>query len=435
MARMLESEEAARRLGVKVTTLYAYVSRGLLVSHPAPTGRRSLFEMEEVERLARRSRQGKAVETRMATITTGITQLTDEGPVYRGRRATDLATGSTFEEVAEWLWDADADHGADGRGEPGRPTPSAGAEDGAWLPVSMGPPPEIGRTGRIRWAVVMAGALDPLRADLRPEAVARTARGVVASMVAMVAAPESAPLQSGWGQPDIEGGTIAADAPATSLVLDGGRIAPDSIAQRLTSALAPAPTVELVRGVNATLVLMADHELATSTMAVRMAASTRADLYDALLAGLGTIAGPLHGGASQLAFSLLVDADRVGVERALDDTLRWQGVLPGFGHSVYKNGDARCTVLLDLFERLAEPAQVELVRSLIELAGAHTIPLPNVDLAMAAIAWSTGMPADAGRTLFSVARVAGWVAHYLEELGERPLRYRARAVYAAPGRR
>jgi citrate synthase len=279
----------------------------------------------------------------------------------------------------------------------------------------------------------MAGALDPLRADLRPEAVVRTARRVVASMVAMVAAPEPAAPQAGWGRPDIEGAPIA-DPPTSNVVLDGGRVVADTVAERLTAALVPAPTPELVRGVNATLVLMADHELATSTMAVRMAASTRADLYDALLAGLGTIAGPLHGGASQLAYSLLVDAERVGVERALDDTLRWHGVLPGFGHSVYKNGDARCTVLLDLFDRLAEPAQVELVRSLIDLAGAHTIPLPNVDLAMAAIAWSTGMAADAGRTLFTVARVAGWVAHYLEELGERPLRYRARAVYAAPGR-
>src|SRR5580704_16957620 len=128
MARMLESEEAARRLGVKVTTLYAYVSRGLLVSHPAPTGRRSLFEMDDLERLARRSRQGKAVETRMATITTAITQLTDEGPLYRGVRATDLATESTFEEVAVWLWDADADEAVAHRGEIVRPTPSAGAD-------------------------------------------------------------------------------------------------------------------------------------------------------------------------------------------------------------------------------------------------------------------------------------------------------------------
>src|SRR5580692_12171836 len=98
MGRMLESDEAARRLGVKMATLYAYVSRGLLVSHPSPTGRRRLFEVEEVERLARRSRQGKAVETRMATITTGITQLTDEGHLYRGRPAIGLATALTYEE-------------------------------------------------------------------------------------------------------------------------------------------------------------------------------------------------------------------------------------------------------------------------------------------------------------------------------------------------
>ena len=81
---MLESDEAARRLGVKVSTLYAYVSRGLLVSHPAASGRRRLFDVDEVERLARRSRQGKAVETRMVTITTGITQLTDDGPDLPG---------------------------------------------------------------------------------------------------------------------------------------------------------------------------------------------------------------------------------------------------------------------------------------------------------------------------------------------------------------
>ena len=112
-----------------------------------------------------------------------------------------------------------------------------------------------------------------------------------------------------------------------------------------------------------------------------------------LLAGLATLAGPLHGGASQLAYSLLDDAQRHGVEQALNDTLRWQRVLPGFGHTVYKNGDARFTVLLQLFEQLAPPDHVELVGSLIEIARAHTIPLPNVDLGLAAIAWSTGMPA------------------------------------------
>jgi citrate synthase len=425
---MLESDEAARRLGVKVTTLYAYVSRGLLTSHPSGTGRRSLFDIDEVERLARRSRQGKAVETRLATITTGITQLTDDGPIYRGRRATDLATAWAFEEAAHWLWDAEG-HGRQRGPGPGDADGAPSGEGGpAWLPVALGPLPEIGPSDRMRWAVVMAGALDPLRADLRPEAVTRTARRVAASMVEVLAPP------AGGGNGGRPGDTPpSGEAGSVPLVLDDGWRWTGSLAERLTVALAPTPTGELVRAVNAALVLMADHELATSTMAVRVAASTRADIYDALLAGLATLAGPLHGGASQLAYSLLDDAQRHGVEQALNDTLRWQRVLPGFGHTVYKNGDARFTVLLQLFEQLAPPDHVELVRSLIELAGAHTIPLPNVDLGLAAIAWSTGMGPGAGRILFTVARVAGWVAHYLEELGERPLRYRARAIYASPG--
>jgi citrate synthase len=364
----------------------------------------------------------------MATITTAITQLTDEGPIYRGRRATELATASTYEEVAGWLWGDGGEDSSDPGSDSGPRSTAVADRDTEWLPLALGSPPGIRPSDRMRWAVVMAGALDPLRADLRPEAVMRTARRVAASMVAMAAPTVLLPVET-----VVVGTSAQVGSLPVPLVLDDHRITAGSMAERLATALTPTPTSELVRGVNAALVLMADHELATSTMAVRVAASTRADVYDALLAGLGTIAGPLHGGASQLAYTLLVDAERVGVERALDDTLRWQGVLPGFGHSVYKNGDARCTVLLELFDRLADPERVELVRSLIALAAAHTIPLPNVDLAMAAIAWSTGMPPDAGRTLFTVARVAGWVAHYLEELGERPLRYRARAVYAASG--
>src|ERR1700676_954767 len=142
---MLESHEAARRLGIKVTTLYAYVSRGLLVSHPAPEGRRSLFAMDDVELLARRSRQGRTVESRLATVTTGVTQLTDGGPVYRGLRATDLAVTTSFEDVARWLWD--------GPDEPGTP-----GESGPWPWLDLGPPPEMSSSDRMRWVVVMAGA-------------------------------------------------------------------------------------------------------------------------------------------------------------------------------------------------------------------------------------------------------------------------------------
>jgi citrate synthase len=411
MDRMLGSDEAARRLGVKVTTLYAYVSRGLLASHPAPEGRRSLFALDDVERLARRSRQGRTVETRMATVTTGVTQLTDEGPVFRGRLATGLAVTASFEDVAEWLWS-----GPGGGVTPGVRDAAAASARPRWAPVELGPPPEMASSDRIRWVVVMAGAVDRLRADLRPEVVTRTASRLAASMVASLPWPRGHPTSS----------------PAVPLVLPDGIERPGAMAARLAERLSPAPTPALVLGVNAALVLMADHELATSTMAVRVAASTRADLYDVILAGLGTIAGPLHGGASQQAYSLLLEARHHGVERAVDDALRSQRALPGFGHSVYKHGDARFTVLSRLFHELAPVEDVAVLDALVDLAADHDLPLPNVDLGLAAMALATGMPPDAGRTIFTVARVAGWTAHYLEELSERPLRYRARAVYATP---
>ena len=107
---MLTTEEAARRLGVKVPTLYAYVSRGLLQSHPDPSRRGSLFDLGEIEALAARSRGGRQTATRLATITTAVTQLDQQlGPIYRGRPATELALTSTFEDVAELLWQTEAD--------------------------------------------------------------------------------------------------------------------------------------------------------------------------------------------------------------------------------------------------------------------------------------------------------------------------------------
>jgi citrate synthase len=377
---MLTTEEAARRLGVKVPTLYAYVSRGLLESHRDPAGRGSLFDLSDVEAMAARSRGGRQTATRLATITTGVTQLHQElGPLYRGRRATELAARLSFEEVAELLWQSEG--------------------GGDWRPPDLGACPLTHTFDRMRWAVVMCGARDPLRSDLRPAAVARAARRAAAALT---------------------------DAVAPSL----GGDASASIAARLAARLSTSSTAVPTQAVNAALVLLADHELATSTVAVRVAASVRADPYDALLAGLTTLAGPLHGGASQMAYELLVVAERDGVERALNTVLREQGRLPGFGHTVYKSGDPRFGALLTLAEPSLSDAQRTVLHEVIALAAAHDVPLPNCDLALAALSWGTGMPSDSGRTIFAVARVAGWAAHYMEELTEPPLRFRARAVYS-----
>ena len=381
MERMLTTEEAARRLGVKVPTLYAYVSRGLLESHPDPVRRGSLFDLDEIEGLAARSRGGRQTATRLATVTTAVTQLDQKlGPIYRGRAAVDLASTSSFEEVAELLCQSEG--------------------PGDWTAPELGPCPLTPTLERMRWALVVCGATDPLRSDLRPAAVARAARRATAALTDVVG---PAPVRE---DPDA------------------------SIAARLTARLDPSTAAVPTAAVNAALILMADHELATSTMAVRVAASVRSDPYDALLAGLATLAGPLHGGASQQAYELLVVAERDGVPRALNDALRERGRLPGFGHAVYKNGDARFGALLTLAEPLLSEERRAMLHEVIALAAAHDVPLANCDLALAALSWGTGMPPDTGRTLFAVARLAGWAAHYMEELTEPPLRFRARAVYS-----
>jgi citrate synthase len=384
MDRMLSTEEAARRLGVKVPTLYAYVSRGLLESHPDPSRRGSLFDLDAIEALAVRSRGGRQTATRLATVTTGVTQLDQTlGPIYRGRAATDLARTHSFEEVADLLWQSD--------------------DAGDWTAPDIGPCPLTPTLERMRWALVLCGATDPLRADLRPAAVARAARRATAALT------------------DVVGPRPPGEDPDASIAA--------RLTARLTAQAAPTGVVPTA-AVNAALVLMADHELATSTMAVRVAASVRADPYDALLAGLATLAGPLHGGASQQAYELLVLAERDGARRALNDVLRERGRLPGFGHAVYKSGDARFDALLTLAEPLLRDDRRALLHQVIALAAAHKVPLANCDLALAALSWGTGMPPDTGRTIFAVARLAGWAAHYMEEITEPPLRFRARAVYS-----
>jgi citrate synthase len=189
------------------------------------------------------------------------------------------------------------------------------------------------------------------------------------------------------------------------------------------------PSGPVVRALNAALVLLADHELATSTLAVRLAASTRADPYDAVLAGLGALGGPLHGGASELVAELLADAAGRGAGPALDAALRWQPTAPGFGQPLYPGGDPRAIALLPLVDKIAGPAKRRVVHAVVEVAAEQGLAPPNVDLALGALVWSLGAPADAGVTVFTVARLAGWIAHYLEELAEPALRFRARAVY------
>ena len=171
------------------------------------------------------------------------------------------------------------------------------------------------------------------------------------------------------------------------------------------------------------LVLLADHELATSTLAVRVACSVRADPFAAIAAGLSVVSGRLHGGASVETADLIARADVDGAAATVAAHLDQGRRLPGFGHSVYRRGDPRVAPLLEAVRGVpGADHTVELVDEVIAEAGRRLAHLPNVDLALGALLHAGGFPPDA--PLFAVARLAGWGAHYDEEATERPVRFR-----------
>jgi citrate synthase len=203
------------------------------------------------------------------------------------------------------------------------------------------------------------------------------------------------------------------------------------LAARLWPKLAPvASNPARVRALDAALVLLADHELASSTLAARVAASTRSDPYDVVLAGLGAVSGPLHGGAGTSAHRMLVHARSTGSpERAVGEALTTYGTLPGFGHALYPDGDPRARCLLELLDPLLGTRDTAIVDQTLAAAAITSPQPPNVDFALAALAFSAGMAADAIEAIFALARIAGWIAHALEEYAETPLRFRTRAIY------
>ena len=246
--------------------------------------------------------------------------------------------------------------------------------------------------------VAAAAAGDPLRFDTSPAAVAATGRALLGTMVAAL------PLTAGR---------------------DSGPRLAEALWPRLT-AREPAPRDQNL--LDAALILLADHDIAASTLAARIAASTRAHPYAVVSAGLAALDGPLHGAASGLAYDLLSGAvrrkDPVGTVAEL--LRQGGGPVPGFGHSLYPDGDPRAKTLLDMLDD--GPVR----QTALELAAvmqARSGVLPNVDFALAAMALHHEMPADAGETIFAVARTAGWVGHALEEYADRPLRFRPNGQY------
>ncbi len=393
----LTTEQVAARLGVRIETVYAYVSRGLLTSEHAAGRRASTFDALEVEALAarrRRSRSGGAPTTSgspLMVIESAITLVEDDRLYYRGRDACVLARAHGFEEVASWL--------VAGELAPMLVRVDEGT-DAAIRAAVAALPADAGLVDRMRVALVVAGSLDPLRFDTAGIALPATVRSIVAALVA------SLPATTGEG----------------------------TVAECVVSALAAPEARPFAPVVDAALVLLLDHELAASTLAARVAASARAHPYAIVAAALGPLEGSLHGAASAAAHRMLAETVASGrADEVVAGILRAGARIPGFGHAAYAGEDPRA---LELLERLAGvPAAAQAlaaVRAIEGVVRARTPLRPNVDLALGALTLAAGMRADAGEAVFAIARSVGWLAHALEEYGESPLRLRPTARYVGP---
>ena len=232
--------------------------------------------------------------------------------------------------------------------------------------------------------------------------------------------------RSGARQPDIpaSGPTPRRVGSSASCRSCPVRAVDGSVAERLAHAWHPSPTPELVGAIDRALVLLADHELATSTLAVqdrrRRCARTPTPRS---AAGVATLTGALHGSSAEDAAALLSDAAERGPVTAIRGVLDAGRRLPGFGHSVYRTGDPRLEPLLESVRSLPDAAgRFAVVDDVIREASGQIVARPNVDLGLAALSFVGGLAA--GCPALRRRSLAGWAAHIDEELLERPLRFR-----------
>jgi citrate synthase len=184
------------------------------------------------------------------------------------------------------------------------------------------------------------------------------------------------------------------------------------------------------------LILHADHGLNASTFAARITASTLSDLHSAVVSAIGTLKGPLHGGANEQVMRMLLevgDVDRV--DQWVRGALAAKKKIMGFGHRVYKADDPRATWLQKLARELGESSgnprwyqMSERIRHLVQEAK----PLPvNVDFYSASVYYTMGIPLDLFTPIFALSRVAGWTAHVYEQYSDNRL-IRPESEYVGP---
>ena len=335
---------------------------------------------------------------------------------YYGYDIHDLARGATFEEVCYLLW-----HGRlPSRAELGDLQSQLAAGRPLEEPVLrlMKQLPATDGMDSLRTLTSALGHYDRDASDHSPQANYRKAVRLTAQLGSIVAT---------YGRMQAGGGPIQPD-PALG-----------HAANFLYMLTGNRPNALSTRAFDIALVLHADHELNASTFAARVAAATLTDLHSAIVAAIGTLKGPLHGGANADVMRLLIevgqDASAERIDEAIRSRLARKIKIPGFGHRVYHTEDPRATHLRRMSKELGERAGntrwFEMSQRIEKLVTGEKKLYPNVDFYSASTYYTLGIPIDLFTPIFAVSRVSGWTAHCLEQYANNRL-IRPRTDYIGP---
>lgn len=203
----------------------------------------------------------------------------------------------------------------------------------------------------------------------------------------------------------------------------------------LLNGTAPSETAE--RALDIALILHADHELNASTFAARITAATLSDMHSAVTSAIGTLKGPLHGGANEAVFKILKEIDASGADPVeyVKAMLAQKKKIPGFGHRVYHTEDPRATHLRqmsrDLGHSSGDPKWFEMSQKIEDFVKADKKLNANVDFYSASTYHTLGIDVDLFTPIFAASRAGGWTAHVIEQLDDNRL-IRPRADYIGP---
>ena len=335
---------------------------------------------------------------------------------YYGYDIHDLARGASFEEVCYLLW-----HGRlPGRAELGdlkTQLASARALSEPMLRLMKQLPPSDGMDA-LRTLTSALGQYDADAGDNSAAANDRKAIRLTAQLGSIVAT---------YGRLQAGGGPITPD-PALG-----------HAANFLYMLTGTRPSPLSTHAFDVALVLHADHELNASTFAARVAAATLTDLYSAIVAAIGTLKGPLHGGANADVMRLLIEIGPDAPAERIDDVIRGKLArkvkIPGFGHRVYRTEDPRATHLRRMSKELGERAGntrwFEMSQRIESLVKSEKKLNPNVDFYSASTYYTLGIPIELFTPIFAVSRISGWTAHCLEQYANNRL-IRPRTEYIGP---